>query len=174
MTASGANEITYEGAADRDMAELVRSEIRAMVGELHPTPFEMREGRWPVSYATDAPRFGPPCVWLQVGNPIETRVRLRDGRIDQTQWKAGHVAMSMAIQGLDRSIDGRDIMRGFMIVFQHPETRELMGVNSYYDDHSLIDGIHLPVNRNVVLLRDGEPMRRELVLRGHRVLRAGG
>ncbi len=157
--------VEIHGIADLDASASLGEELGILCGNLVPTSFDEADGRWPISFVEDPEHaLGGQIV---VGDPVHTRHRLRDGRIVQTRRNPPHVAVTIDVMEHAVLSDGRALVRHLLVVFQHPETRHLLGTNAYFDRYEEVGGVWLPASRQVLIVRDGDEIRREVTLRHH-------
>ncbi len=152
----------------KDLKEWLDDTVGMMASHRAWRTFEDADGKSPVTFGgTDAHPFGREV--LIHGDGMSSRYRIKDGRIQQIYRNPGRMSFTINIEEAMKTEDNKSLTTRY-VVFYFLADGKVMKVDSFTDEHAVLDGNYLPGTRRVISTNKGKAIVRILAFSNHRLL----
>ena len=147
----------------------LRRELGSMVGHRWHLPYEEADGANALALGDDGD--DPLGVTVDVQQDRhDSSYRLLAGEISQVNRAMGKIRFSIQIQSRDEAPDGRSLPAHFTVFYWDTENGRLARSDVYHDVYEPVDGVPLPISRQIISAADNGITTRRMDLSNHRLL----
>lgn len=166
---TGARSVELTLVAPDAVRGWLRRELGSMIGHRWHLPYEEADGGNQLALSPDDD--GPTGTMIDVQqDKYDSSYRLLGSEISQVNRAMGKIRFSIQIQERDHATDGRTLPAHFTVFYWDTEHDRLSRSDVYRDVYETIDGLPLPVARQIISADDDGITTRRMDLSGHRVL----
>lgn len=149
----------------------LRRELGSMVGHRWHMPYEEADGAHELELGDDEDNPLGVTVDVQQDN-YDSSYRILGREISQVNRAMGKIRFSIQIQSRDEAPDGRSLPSHFTVFYWDTENERFNRSDVYHDVYEPVDGIPLPISRQIISGADNGITTRRMVLSEHRLLEA--
>jgi hypothetical protein len=154
---------------DETLREWASGQIAMMAVHRGPRSFEESDGKHVLTLEADDGHPMGRAIRIH-GDGMNSFYRIRDERI--TQINRGMERMKFTINVEDSLVtpDGRHLTTRYVVYYFSPADGKLLNVDSFADQHAVVDGVYLPGIRRITSFEEGLLVTRELRFTRHALL----
>ncbi len=148
----------------------LRRELGSMVGHRWHLPYEQADGANTLELGED--EDDPLGVTIDVRHDkYDSSYRVLDGETSQVNRTMGKVRFSIQIQARDEAQDGRTLPAHFTVFYWESRSGRLSRADAYRDVYGPVDGVSLPISRQIISASDEGIVTSRMDLSNHRLLK---
>ncbi|MEZ4520684.1 MAG: DUF3386 family protein [Thermomicrobiales bacterium] len=148
----------------------LRRELGSMIGHRWHLPYEEADGANTLELGPDDDD-DPTGVFIDVKqDKYDSSYRVLDGEISQVNRAMGKIRFSIQIQDRAETPDGHTLPAHFTVFYWDNESGRLNRSDVYRDVYQMVDGVALPVSRQIITADDDGIATRRMDLSNHKLL----
>lgn len=148
----------------------LRRELGSMIGHRWHLPYEEADGANTLEFGPEEDEDSTGVVIDVQHDSYDSSYRVLDGEISQINRSMGKIRFSIQIQARDGAADGRSLPAHFTVFYWNNESGRLSRSDVYRDVYEMVDGVALPVSRQIITADDDGITTRRMDLTNHRLL----
>jgi hypothetical protein len=148
----------------------LRRELGSMVGHRWHLPYEQADGENTLELGDDEDDLLGVTIDVKQDR-YDSSYRVLAGEISQVNRAMGRVRFSIQIQARDSAPDGRTLPAHFTVFYWDTDSGRLSRADVYRDVYATVDGVSLPVCRQIISAGDDGISTRRMELSNHRLLK---
>lgn len=168
VTVKGPRDVTVS-LADPDLQKWAANQIGMMALHRGYRSFDEADGKYSLTLGGNgAHPLGQEL--LIHGDGMNSRYRLKDGRITQINRKLPHVAFTINVEEAAVTPEGKHLTTRYSVYYMSPQDGKLQNVDSVTDTHTRIGSADLPAFRRVLSFDQGEVAAKTMAFENHTLL----
>lgn len=154
---------------DEVLAKWAEGQIGMMAIHRSARPFEEADGRFSLTLGEEDHHPLGRLIYIH-GDGMNSRYRIKEDRITQINRSMERMRFTINVEDSLTTPDGRFLTTRYNVYYFAPAEGRLINVESYSDQHAVIEGIFLPGSRRVSFVEDGQVTTRSFLFQGHALL----
>lgn len=154
---------------DASLAPWAKNQIGMMAVHRGPRNFDESDGKYVLTFGTEDNHPLGRTVLIN-GDGMDSRYRIKDGRILQINRTMGKMRFTINIQDSMTTVHGRHLTTHYAVYYFSVSEGALLQVDAFHDQHHPLDGIYLPKQRQVLSSDQSEVLVRQMSFSNHRLL----
>jgi hypothetical protein len=152
-----------------DLKKWAEGQIGMMAVHRGPRSFEESDGKFSLTLGEEDHH---PMGRLLIihGDGMNSRYRIHDDRITQINRSMERVKFTINVEDSLTTSDGKALTTRYAVFYFSPGDGALRQVETYSDNHAVVNGIYLPAIRRVSFNENGAVITRLLQFEHHRLL----
>ena len=151
---------------DEGLSKWAEGQIGMMATHRMHRTFEESDGRYSLTLGDpDHHPFGQ-RIDLN-GDGMNSYYRVSENRITQINRKMERMAFTINVEDSLKTEDGRFLTTRYTVYYFSPKDSRVVNVESYYDQHTVIDGVYLPGTRRISFVEGPNVVTRKLQFLNH-------
>jgi hypothetical protein len=154
---------------DDALQKWAEGQIGMMAIHRSARPFEEADGRFKLTLGEDDHHPLGQLILIH-GDGMGSRYRVKEDRITQINRNMEKIRFTINVDGSLTTTDARFLTTRYTVYYFIPADGRLINVESFSDNHEVVEEIYLLGTRRVSFAEDGQVITRTLNFKNHRLL----
>jgi len=151
---------------DEALQTWAQGQIGMMAVHRGPRQFEESDGRYVLTLGEEDPNPLGQLLLIH-GDGLKSRYRIKNGQITQINRSMGPVRFTINVEDSLKTPTGKHLTTRYTVYYFNPQDQTLKQVESYTDQHAIIDTLYLPGKRRIIFSDGGEVKVKTMEFEGH-------
>ena len=154
---------------DESLQKWAEGQIGMMATHRGARPFEESDGRYSLTLGDDDHHPFGQLIFIH-GDGMNSKYRIKDDRITQINRSMERMRFTINVEDSLTTSDGYFLTTRYTVYYFSPSDNHLQNVESYFDNHSVVDGMYLPGTRRISFVEEQQVITRSLRFLNHTLL----
>ena len=149
--------------------EWAKGQIGMMAVHRGPRNFDESDGRHVLTLGEEDKHPLGRLLILH-GDGLKSQYRIKEGQITQINRNMGPVRFTINVEDSMKTSGSKNLTTKYTVYYFNPKDNSLKQVESYTDQHAVIDTLYLPGFRRIIMVEEGEVKVRTMLFEDHQLL----